>query len=217
MTIGNFSAASDIDLAFRPKSYFWPLGLETHLLARIKGVERKAALKQLIDSGRLDEVPAFLASSALTNADRAALGRIHPAFMGGEYLPNLTADEVMIARITIASTTQDVTCVYARRSKNRIRYRVVDEYGGETLSGRNTRTSTRPLTLGALESFFTGSWSIFDVLEMNFGDDGYDLDQMLDFVVSIDSEFYPQLDRLYRRRIREWAAARREGDEGGDE
>ena len=26
---------------------------------------------------------------------------------------------------------------------------------------------------------------------MNFGDDGYDLEQMLDFVVSIDSESYP--------------------------
>ena len=33
-----------IDLSFRPRSYFWPLGLETHLLARIKGAERKAAL-----------------------------------------------------------------------------------------------------------------------------------------------------------------------------
>lgn len=75
-------------------------------------------MKRLLDRGRLDEVPAFLASSALTNADRAAQGKIHPAFMGGEYLPNLTADEVMIARITIASTTQDVTCVYARRGKS---------------------------------------------------------------------------------------------------
>jgi len=37
----------DIDLDFRPKSYFWPTGLETHLLSRIKGAERKAALKQL--------------------------------------------------------------------------------------------------------------------------------------------------------------------------
>jgi len=202
----------DSDLEFRPKSYFWPMGLETHLLARIKGAERKAALKLLIECGQLDEIPGFLAQSALTEADRQALGRIHPAFMGGEYLPKLMADEVMIARITIASTTQDVTCVYARRGKNRIRYRVVDEYGGDTLSGRNTRTSVKPLTLAQLEAFFTGAWSVFDVLEMNFGDDGYDLEQMLDFVVSVDSEFYPQLGRLYRTRIREWAVRCRGGD-----
>ena len=64
-----------------------------------------------------------------------ALGRIHPAFMGGEYLPDLSQDEVKIARITIASTTQDVTSVYARRGKNRIHYRVVDEYGGRDAVG----------------------------------------------------------------------------------
>jgi hypothetical protein len=84
--------------------------------------------------------------------------------MGGEYLPDLTSTEVAIARITIASVTQDVTSVYARRGKNRIHYRVVDEYEGETLSGKDTRTSTRPLTLGQLEEFFNTAWSIFAVL-----------------------------------------------------
>jgi hypothetical protein len=54
-------------------------------------------------------IPDFLAQSALSDSDRQALGRIHPAFMGGEYLPDLAQSEVMIARITIASTTQDVT------------------------------------------------------------------------------------------------------------
>src|SRR6266496_5386291 len=96
-----------VDLAFRPQSYFWPLGLETHLLARIKGAERKAALIRLIDAGRLDEIPDLLGRSALNDTDRQMLGRIHPVFMGGEYLPDLMQNEVMIARITIASTTQD--------------------------------------------------------------------------------------------------------------
>jgi hypothetical protein len=195
-----------IDLAFRPKSYFWPLGLETHLLSRIKGAERKAALQRLIDSGHLEDLPNFLAQSALSTDDRTAIGRFHPAFMGGEYLPDLMPTEVMVARITIASTTQDVACVYARRTKHRIHYRVVDEYGGDTLSKRRTRTSVRPLTLGELEAFFNGAWPIFQVLEGNFADDGYPLDEMQDFVVSIDSEFYPELDALYRRRIAAWAA-----------
>ena len=44
-----------------------------------------------------------------------------------EYLPDLMENEVAIARITIASITLDVTSVYARLGKNRIRYRVVDE------------------------------------------------------------------------------------------
>jgi hypothetical protein len=208
---------ADIDLEFRPKSYFWPLGLEKHLMSRIKGAARKAALRRLIDEGRLDEIPELLVRSALGEADRRVLGRLHPAFMGGEYLADLKHNEVMIARITIASTTQDVTCVYARRGKNRIHYRVVDEYGGDTLSGRNARTSIQPLTLGQLETLFNGAWSIFDVLEMNFGDYGYDLEAMQDFVVSIDSEFYPELGRLYRRRITRWAGEQRAGGEHAGE
>ena len=91
-----------------------------HLLTRIKGAERKAALKRLIDAGRHNEIPDLLAQSTLSGRERQALGLIHPAFMGGEYLPNLLQTEVEIARITIASTTQDVTSVYARRGKHRI-------------------------------------------------------------------------------------------------
>src|SRR6185369_16293058 len=116
-----------------------------HLLSRIKGAERKAALQRLIDAGRTDRIPDFLAKSSLSEEERQAAGRIHPAFMGGEYLPDVRREEVIVARFTIASVTQDVTCVYARRGRNRIHYRVVDEYGGDTLTDKTTRTSTRPL------------------------------------------------------------------------
>ena len=135
--------------------------------------------------------------------------------MGGEYLPNLGPSEVEIARITIESTLQDVTSVFARRGKRRIYYRVVDEYEGETLSGKTERTSTKPLTLGELETFFNGAWSIFDVLEMNFGDDGYDPDDIRRFS-SVTSQFYPQIGALYRKRIEAWTAERRK-EHGHDE
>ena len=121
--------------------------------------------------------------------------------MGGEYLPDLAPSEVMIARITIASTLRDVTSVYARRGRRRIYYRVVDEYEGDTLSKKRTRTSTQPLTLGALEKFFNGAWSIFKVLNMNFCDADYDLGKMLRFV-DFDSEFYPDFGALYEHRVR---------------
>jgi hypothetical protein len=129
--------------------------------------------------------------------------------MGGEYLPDMLETEVEIARITIASVTQDVTSVYARRGRNRIYYRVVDEYDGDTLLENNARTSTQPLTLGELEAFFNGAWSIFDVLEMNFGGSGYQPGDLLDFVVGLESEFYPQIGELYERRIDAWGAAKR--------
>jgi hypothetical protein len=197
-----------IDLSFRPASYFWPMGLEKHLLARIKGAERRRAVEQLLAAGRHDELIAFLGRSALDEDERRAIGRLHPAFMGGEYLPDLAEEEVEIARITIASVTQDVTSVFARRGKRRIYYRVVDEYGGETLSDKTTRTSTRPLTLGELETFFNGAWSLFAVLDMNFADDGYEPERIRAFA-SVSSGFYPQIGQLYRARIDAWAAEQR--------
>jgi hypothetical protein len=197
-----------IDLSFRPPSYFWPLDLEAHLLSRVKGAHRRAALRQLIEAGRLDEAPDILVQSALSEAEREIIGRIHPAFMGGEYLPNLESSEVEIARITIDSTTRDVTSVFARRGKKRIYYRVVDEYGGDTLTGKGSRTSIRPLTLGELEALFNRAWSIFDVLEMNFGHEGYPMEAMQRFVIAVESEFYPQIGRLYRRRIEAFAVER---------
>jgi hypothetical protein len=74
--------------------------------------------------------------------------------MGGEYLPNRRDTEVEIARINIDSTTSHVTSVYDRPSKDRIYCRVVDEYRGDTLSEKRTRSSKRPLSLGELITFF---------------------------------------------------------------
>jgi hypothetical protein len=200
-----------VDLEFRPSSYFRPLDLEAYLLTSVKGAERRAVLKRIIEAEGVNAIPDCLAQPALNEANRRAIGRMHPAFMGGEYLPDRTAREVEIARISIASTTQDVVCVYARRGKRRIYYRVVDEYQGGTLSGRTKCSSIRPLTLGQLESLLNGSWSLFEVLEMNFGGDGYDVQRMLNFVTSVESGFYPQIRDLYARRIEAWAAEQQKG------
>ena len=54
---------------------------------------------------------------------------------------------------------------------SRIKYRVVDEYEGETLLDDTERSSDQPLTLGELETFFLGAWSFMDVLQSNFEDD----------------------------------------------
>ncbi|MBK7472370.1 MAG: hypothetical protein IPI73_18890 [Betaproteobacteria bacterium] len=43
---------------------------------------------------------------------------------------------------------------------------------------------------------------------MNFSDEGYDLSNVLRFVVSVESQFYPQMGGLYERRIEDWAGAR---------
>jgi hypothetical protein len=77
---------------------------------------------------------------------------VSPAFlMGGEYLPELRVNEVEIARIIKKSTTLDVVSIRARQTKNRIVYKIVDEYPEyEPNYFLAKETSVKPLTLSEL-------------------------------------------------------------------
>jgi len=151
----------------------------------------------------------LLDGEGISERDRRALEAMHPMFMGGNYLPDTEQGEVEIARIRIASTTFDVTSVYAKRDGDVIRYRVVDEYGGDTLEGPSGTESTRPLTLGELADFFLTAWPLLDVLEMNFEGDP---DASLGFFVA-ESDFYPEFDALCRERVVEHFADSAEEDQ----
>ena len=190
---------SAIDLAFRPASYFWPITHETHVIAAIKGERRREAIRAAFDANRVSALDEYYATPVLHEDDRRALGALHPSFMGGEYLPNREETEVEIARITIDSTTSDVTSVYAKAGKSRIYYRVVDEYGGDTLCGKARRTSKRALSLGELIEFFLEAWPLKDVLEGN----DLDLEGAQDFTHP-SSEFYPQFSAAICARIGSW-------------
>lgn len=196
-----------VDFDFRPDSYFFPASFADRLLARIQGAERRKHARRMIETGRIDELPELLAKAVLSPEERHVLGRIHPSLMGGEYLPDMRPGEVEIARIAIASMTGDVTSIYARPGKNCIRYRAVDEYQDDTLARPCHRWSRRPLTLGQLAKFFDSTWSIYEVLELNeFGNSEYSMEQVHEFIVSVESEFYPQFGPLYTQRITEWKA-----------
>ena len=198
-----------IDLAYRPESYFWAYDNNIKLASDIKGAERKAMYERAIQSGDIELANAIISVPELTHEERKAQSGIHPAWMGGEYLPNREAQEVEIARITIASTTQDVTCVYAKRGASRIHYRVVDEYEDMTLDER-TRTSIRPLTLIELFDFFIKGWDLFCCLEANFGEHGYHREEVQGFIVDASSSFYAEFEDLVRQRVDQWVDQRRE-------
>lgn len=186
-----------IDLEFRPKTYFRPQSLELHLLSKIKGAVLKKKIQALFAEGRHDEVAALLGADGISTGDQKALEGWHPMFMGGNYLPDTEDGEVEIARISIKSTTFDVTSVFARPDQGVIRYRVVDEYGGDTLAGDDQMESRQPLSLRELADFFLNAWQLLSVLEMNYEDD---LDGRLKFF-SADSVYYSEFDRLCRQRV----------------
>ena len=198
------SKTRSIQLDYRPHSYFWAKERGIKLLSDIKGAERRRIYAQALAEGSIDELPAEIADESLSQAARRGFGGFHPAFMGGEYLPDRASQEVEIARITIASTTQDVTCVYARQVGGRIHYRVVDEYDGDPLSGQDTHTSNKPLTLKALVDFFLGSWDLMFCLDCNFREYAYPRDEVHGFIVDASSSFYPEFGDLVTARVDAW-------------
>jgi hypothetical protein len=198
-----------IDLAYRPESYFWAYDNKIKLASDIKGAERKAMYERALRSGDIELANAIISEPELTHEQRKAQSGIHPAWMGGEYLPNREAQEVEIARITIASTTQDVTCVYAKRGKSRIYYRIVDEYEGMTLDNRR-RTSLKPLSLIELFDFFIKGWDLFCCLDANFCEHGYVREEVQGFIVDASSSFYAEFGDLVAQRVDAWVDQRRE-------
>jgi len=141
----------NIDYQQRPASYWDKQDVLTSLLRNVKGTQRRQMITDYWSQGRLPELDAELLKDTLTAESREQLGRIHPAFMGGEYLPEYTANEVEIARIELQSTTADVISVRAVRDPRGIRYRIVDEY--ETAFVLPFESSRQPLTLKRLIRF----------------------------------------------------------------
>ena len=187
-----------IDLDFHPRDYFWARDHDLALPSDIAGHERREMVKRLIAAG--EEVPDGLDASRLDPELREAWGAMHPMNMGGEYLPPMFDGEVEIARISLRSVTGDQISVRARRSGDRIRYRIVDEYpeNGETYIP-HPRTSTRRLTLGELvkmidEATDDGGVAISALTcNLDMASDPRDLE---DFV-TVESDFYPELGRYY--------------------
>lgn len=215
----------NIDYEFRPSSYWEPASdvLQT-VLRNVKGTRRREMITDFFREGRLDELAQELTSDELSDQARERLGRIHPTFMGGEYLPGYRPNEVEIVRIELQSTTADVTSVRARlvgRKRSRIGYRVIDEYQSEFVF--KPSSSTKPLTLGqlidSLDSLNQSGGDLdVDAIWLRHGwvlcsneanracSDTGDSVPYRDFT-SISSGFYPDLARHYRRLIDRWVAA----------
>jgi len=207
-----------IDYQFRPESYWAaannPLGAA---LRNVKGRNRREMIRDYYEAGKLEQLDENLLTDALAADTRVSLGRIHPSFMGGEYLPNYRRSEVEVARIELKSTTCDVISLRARPLNSRIRYRLVDEYSSEFRLPQ--QTSIRPFSLGELIRFLDSvegvdttepGWAKFGfVLSSNQRnlECGADLETLRDFT-RVASDYYPDLASHYAEAIEEWYEAR---------
>jgi hypothetical protein len=211
----------DFDLTFRP-DYWRPSDPISLIIANVKGeVRRRQILDVLEGRHRLvvpgTELPEQLMEDSLSEEDRAAWGAVHPAMMGGEYLPDYSRGEMEIARIVLASTTMDVVSIRARRSHDLgIHYSVVDEY--ETSFTFHPTSSEAPLSLGEIVSLLDSIRSDEDpmgrpwmewVREFNYGDANRDRPERIAHFATVHSPLYPRLHAYYHWRNEQWLARER--------
>jgi len=203
-----------IDLSYRPDTY-WPEALDQEqLLARIKGESRRNIAREILAEEGFAGLTSFLGREELSEDERAGWGGLHPALMGGEYLPGHGVGEVEIARISLASITSDQISIRASHAGDKIRYAIHDEYQSEyELAFEDSR---QPLTLGELIKFIDGSrhWDeqcpgglLFSHCEYDYSGCG-DIEQAVGFAW-ISSAWYPQLSDWYEKKGDEWSAQKK--------
>jgi hypothetical protein len=197
-----------IDYTYRPESYLIVSDPLQAIALNVKGTRRRQMIRDYLDAGAIDDLEQGLLVDCLTEEDRASLGKIHPSFMGGEYLPDYVEGEVEIARIELQSTTADVISIRAKNDGDRIEYSVVDEY--ETDFNVSPKISERPLTLAELIGLIDGASEEGSLglyyTQMNYegGERSIEwLDQMRHFT-RVESVFYPQLNLRYEKILSLW-------------
>jgi hypothetical protein len=200
----------NINYEFRPSTYWQHETVLGVLLRNVKGTERRKLIEAAWKLRDIEEVPEELLQDILSPETREALGRIHPAFMGGEYLPDYTEDETEIARIELESTTSDVISIRARRHGELIVYRIVDEYDYKYDVQRER--SSQPLSLQELVEFIDGSRhpGVFDeglALCFNFMNSGGIRRKRVRYFTQVGSDIYPQLEEHYERVFDAWVEA----------
>lgn len=190
------SKKDNFDLEFRP-AYFGPEELQKHYGARVKGELRRQAAMDMAKAGDFDEE---IMSSELSDDHRQAVGAVHPWLMGGEYLPDFLEGEVEIARVTLASTTMDVTSIRAQKSDDSYTFRIVDEYENEFEF--EPKKSSRPLSLKELIRIIDDCELVTGPRDMNL-EGGCTPEEIYNFS-TVTSVFYPDIEPYYSEANESW-------------
>ena len=214
-----FAFDSSYDFAFRPATYWPDLPTEETVLAKVKGTVRRDVARALLeepDETASDGIGDFLLKPDIGKRGKDLSGSLHPANLGGEFLPGYGDGEVEIARIDLASVTGDVNQVRARRGDDgRIHYRVVDEYWDEGSSfSVSPATSHEPLALGELIELIDTSSRDDEVYDGGLVDSHREYLRSEDvsdqdpaefaYFATVSSPFYPMLNAYYTERAEAW-------------
>jgi hypothetical protein len=174
------------------------------VLANVKGEVRRRVIREAIERGTADRLPAALLADDLPAPLLRLVLSMHPRDWSGETLPDYSSGEVEIARVVLPDTVlSDVVSFRARRVGSSIAFRVVTDNADELSPGQ--KTARLPLTLARLVRLIertglgTSAWQSY----VSVGGSLADLPSL-----DVSSAFYPELERYYRERGSRWLRRR---------
>jgi hypothetical protein len=209
--------------SFRPASYWEDNDPLAAILRNVKGTLRRQMIRDHWNAGTIEDLDPTLLADETDPALLRFLERLHPFFMGGEYLPRFLPTEVEIARIDLDSVTSDAISIRARQTpgESTIFYRIVDEY--RTRFECEPGSSDEPLTHAELVKLIDAAGDLG--LCYNEENLPYHPDvESLRYFTTVSSDFYPDLhdhyDKIHeqwvRERLEEAEAAREDDDDDDD-
>ena len=195
-----------IDYWYRPRSYWDFQSPLLEILKNVQGTVRRKIIEQHWAAGTVEELLDDLLVDELDDRQRESLSRLHPSFMGGEYLPAYEGNELEIARIELEVSTSDVVSVRARRSRDMIFYSICDEYASDfDLSPTFSHCSLTLAELIGLIDYAGQDQSLgldFTLAQFpleKFSEHFY----LVEEFCTVTSLFYPELSRHYRQ-LTDW-------------
>ena len=197
---------SNYDLSFQPNTYWDLRDVLTHVEAKIPGKVRKELIKIALQNG--ETVPSEYLKSSLSEDLKQSIGSIDPSFLGGEFLPELGENDVIIASINLKSTTSDVIAVIARLTNKGIEYRIEDEYmdsypEGEEHYKVQPNFSKEPLSFKELINLIDNAREGGGLIDSAKNFYPEEPEEYYDFATA-ESAFYSQLRGWYDESNNEW-------------
>ncbi len=209
---------------YRPKTYCPADSLRVAILGNNTGEARRRLILDTLNAGGSEIPPEGLLRPILQPDLRDFLGKIHPMFMGGEYLPDYLPGEIEIARVSMRSTTGDVISLRAAREEDGlIHYRIVDEYEDCIEKSRYDvaiPTSRRPLSLAQMIEQLEES-TFHEIPNIALGplvrnlEGGAEIEHLRGFI-SVSSNFYPALGDLFERRCETYLDSQMQPEDGDE-
>ena len=117
----------------------------------------------------------------------------------GEYLSELSSNEIEICRLVLDSSSIDITSLRVKKNKDRYAYKMVDEQSSKFILP--IKTSIKTLKMKELIEIFD---NLIEPIAVYENIENKMTSEEINQFVNIESSFYPEIGNYYSSMIEKW-------------